>query len=122
MADEQQLSDKQQSALMRVMKALTTGPAQVLFYGSALAAIAPLGVDVIGLNCATGPEEMDEHLRYLARHSPVPVSAIPNAGLPEVVDGEMHYYAMEYVQGQTLAALLQEKRRLPWPEVIDIAV
>jgi 5-methyltetrahydrofolate--homocysteine methyltransferase len=59
--------------------------------GAALAAIAPLRVDVIGLNCATGPEEMDEHLRYLARHSPVPVAAIPNAGLPAVVDGEMRY-------------------------------
>ncbi len=59
--------------------------------GAALAAIEPLRVDVIGLNCATGPEEMEEHLRYLARHSRVPVAAIPNAGLPEVVDGEMHY-------------------------------
>ncbi len=59
--------------------------------GAALAAIEPLRVDVIGLNCATGPEEMEEHLRYLVRHSRVPVAAIPNAGLPEVVDGEMHY-------------------------------
>ncbi|MCP4966616.1 MAG: methionine synthase [bacterium] len=59
--------------------------------GAALAAIEPLRVDVIGLNCATGPEEMSEHIRYLARHSRVPISAIPNAGLPEVVDGEMHY-------------------------------
>ncbi|MDJ0664226.1 MAG: methionine synthase [Acidimicrobiia bacterium] len=58
---------------------------------AALAAIEPLRVDVIGLNCATGPEEMEEHLRYLARHSRVPVAAIPNAGLPEVVDGKMHY-------------------------------
>ncbi len=59
--------------------------------GAALAAIEPLRVDVIGLNCATGPEEMEEHMRYLVRHSPVPVAAIPNAGLPEVVDGDMHY-------------------------------
>lgn len=59
--------------------------------GAALAAIEPLRVDVIGLNCATGPDEMDEHLRYLARHSRVPISAIPNAGLPEVRDGDMHY-------------------------------
>jgi 5-methyltetrahydrofolate--homocysteine methyltransferase len=58
---------------------------------AALAAIEPLRVDVIGLNCATGPEEMEEHLRYLARHSRVPVAAIPNAGLPEVVDGKMYY-------------------------------
>jgi 5-methyltetrahydrofolate--homocysteine methyltransferase len=59
--------------------------------GAALAAIEPLRVDIVGLNCATGPDEMDEHLRYLSRHSKVPVSAIPNAGLPEVVEGEMHY-------------------------------
>ncbi|MEX0666763.1 MAG: dihydropteroate synthase, partial [Acidimicrobiia bacterium] len=43
------------------------------------------------LNCATGPEDMHEHLRYLARHSRMPIAAIPNAGLPQVVDGEMSY-------------------------------
>jgi 5-methyltetrahydrofolate--homocysteine methyltransferase len=59
--------------------------------GAALAAIEPLGVDVLGLNCATGPDEMNEHLRYLARHSRVPIAAIPNAGLPQVVDGTMSY-------------------------------
>ncbi|MFP3914439.1 MAG: homocysteine S-methyltransferase family protein, partial [Actinomycetota bacterium] len=59
--------------------------------GAALAAIDPLKVDVIGLNCATGPEEMHEHLRYLSRHSRMPISALPNAGLPQVVDGEMEY-------------------------------
>jgi 5-methyltetrahydrofolate--homocysteine methyltransferase len=50
--------------------------------GAALAALEPLGADVIGLNCATGPAEMSEHLRYLAGHSPVPLSCMPNAGLP----------------------------------------
>ncbi|MFZ2511605.1 MAG: methionine synthase [Gordonia sp. (in: high G+C Gram-positive bacteria)] len=50
--------------------------------GAALAAIEPLGVDVIGLNCATGPSEMSEHLRYLSKHSRLPVSVMPNAGLP----------------------------------------
>ena len=50
--------------------------------GAALAAIEPLGVDVIGLNCATGPSEMSEHLRYLSKHARVPVSVMPNAGLP----------------------------------------
>ncbi len=59
--------------------------------GAALAAIAPLKPAVIGLNCATGPVEMYEPLRHLSQHSPVPVSAIPNAGLPSVVDGAMHY-------------------------------
>ncbi|MFT4042974.1 MAG: methionine synthase [Gordonia sp. (in: high G+C Gram-positive bacteria)] len=50
--------------------------------GAALAAIEPLGVDLIGLNCATGPAEMSEHLRYLSRHARIPVSVMPNAGLP----------------------------------------
>ncbi|MCB1247697.1 MAG: dihydropteroate synthase, partial [Acidimicrobiia bacterium] len=59
--------------------------------GAALAALESLGPDVIGLNCATGPEEMFEPVRYLTRQSTVPVSAIPNAGLPHVEDGEMVY-------------------------------
>ncbi|MXP22160.1 methionine synthase [Gordonia sp. HNM0687] len=50
--------------------------------GAALAAIEPLGVDIIGLNCATGPAEMSEHLRYLSQHARIPVSVMPNAGLP----------------------------------------
>jgi len=47
--------------------------------------------DVLGINCATGPAEMQEHLRYLSQHSPVPISVLPNAGLPSVVDGRTHY-------------------------------
>lgn len=50
--------------------------------GAALTAIEPLGVDMIGLNCATGPAEMSEHLRHLSRHAQLPVSVMPNAGLP----------------------------------------
>ncbi|MGH3321014.1 MAG: methionine synthase [Streptosporangiaceae bacterium] len=52
--------------------------------GVALTALEPLGVDVIGLNCATGPAEMSEHLRYLAKHARLPLSCLPNAGLPEI--------------------------------------
>ena len=50
--------------------------------GAALTALEPLGIDMIGLNCATGPAEMSEHLRYLSQHSTIPVSVMPNAGLP----------------------------------------
>ncbi|MFF3568856.1 methionine synthase [Nocardia jiangxiensis] len=50
--------------------------------GAALTAIEPLGVDMIGLNCATGPTEMSEHLRHLSKHAKLPVSVMPNAGLP----------------------------------------
>jgi 5-methyltetrahydrofolate--homocysteine methyltransferase len=50
--------------------------------GAALTALEPLGIDVIGMNCATGPAEMGEHLRYLSQHATVPLSVMPNAGLP----------------------------------------
>ena len=52
--------------------------------GAALTALEPLGIDMIGLNCATGPAEMSEHLRYLAGHARLPLSCMPNAGLPEL--------------------------------------
>ncbi|MDH5371859.1 MAG: methionine synthase [Acidimicrobiia bacterium] len=59
--------------------------------GAALAAIDPLHPDVFGLNCATGPTEMTEHIRYLSERARMPIAVIPNAGLPEVLDGAMCY-------------------------------
>ncbi|MHB1986790.1 MAG: methionine synthase [Acidimicrobiales bacterium] len=59
--------------------------------GAALTALEAMGPDVIGMNCATGPVEMYESLHYLADHSRLPISALPNAGLPSLVDGKMHY-------------------------------
>ncbi|HXO49448.1 MAG TPA: homocysteine S-methyltransferase family protein, partial [Mycobacterium sp.] len=59
--------------------------------GAALTAVEPLGVDMIGLNCATGPAEMSEHLRYLAAHARIPISCEPNAGLPVLASGGAHY-------------------------------
>jgi len=59
--------------------------------GAALAALDAMRPDVVGINCATGPAEMSEHLRYLGQHSRVPISCLPNAGMPSVVDGQMHY-------------------------------
>jgi 5-methyltetrahydrofolate--homocysteine methyltransferase len=58
---------------------------------AALASLGALRPDVFGLNCATGPAEMHEHLRHLSGNSPVPISCLPNMGLPSVVDGKMHY-------------------------------
>ncbi|MCL1598975.1 MAG: dihydropteroate synthase, partial [Actinomycetia bacterium] len=58
---------------------------------AAVATLESLGADVIGINCATGPVEMYEPVRYLTQNATVPISIIPNAGLPSVVDGEMHY-------------------------------
>jgi 5-methyltetrahydrofolate--homocysteine methyltransferase len=48
-------------------------------------------VQVIGLNCATGPQEMSEHVRHLSAHCTRRISVLPNAGLPQVVDGQPHY-------------------------------
>ena len=59
--------------------------------GAALTALEPLGIDLIGLNCATGPGEMSEHLRYLAGHAAVPLSCMPNAGLPVLTADGAHY-------------------------------
>ncbi|MBA3801694.1 MAG: methionine synthase [Acidimicrobiia bacterium] len=59
--------------------------------GAALATIGAMKPDVLGINCATGPAEMQEHLRYLSQHSPLPISVLPNAGLPSIVDGRTHY-------------------------------
>src|SRR5829696_5875208 len=59
--------------------------------GAALTALEAMRPDVIGMNCATGPPEMTEHLRYLAQHARTFLSALPNAGLPSIVDGHTHY-------------------------------
>jgi 5-methyltetrahydrofolate--homocysteine methyltransferase len=58
---------------------------------AALTVLDAMQVDVVGLNCATGPVEMGEPLRHLSAASRVPIACVPNAGLPSVVDGEMHY-------------------------------
>lgn len=59
--------------------------------GAALTSLSSLGVDVIGMNCATGPAEMSEHLRQLSKYSRIPISCMPNAGLPILQDGGAHY-------------------------------
>src|SRR3989440_9379900 len=59
--------------------------------GAALTALEAMRPDVIGLNCATGPTEMTEHLRYLSQRARTFISCLPNAGLPSVVEGRTHY-------------------------------
>jgi len=58
---------------------------------AAVAALDPLAIDVLGINCATGPADMREHVRTLSRASRLPISILPNAGLPELVDGRTVY-------------------------------
>jgi 5-methyltetrahydrofolate--homocysteine methyltransferase len=58
---------------------------------AALTALEPYDIAAIGLNCATGPKEMSEHIRYLCQNSPKPVFIMPNAGIPENIGGRAHY-------------------------------
>ncbi|HEV3315468.1 MAG TPA: methionine synthase [Candidatus Angelobacter sp.] len=59
--------------------------------GAAETAIEPFDCEIIGLNCATGPKEMNDAVRYLAHNAPKQISVLPNAGLPENVGGHAHY-------------------------------
>ena len=70
--------------------------------GAALTTLEALGIQAIGLNCATGPTEMSEHLRYLSKFSELPLVVMPNAGLP-ILSGNGAYYpltAEELAQAQ----------------------
>jgi 5-methyltetrahydrofolate--homocysteine methyltransferase len=58
---------------------------------AALTALEPFPIDIVGMNCGTGPKHMTESIRYLCENAPMPVSVLPNAGLPEVKEGAMHY-------------------------------
>jgi 5-methyltetrahydrofolate--homocysteine methyltransferase len=75
---------------------------------AALATLLPLHPDFVGLNCATGPRAMRDHVRTLCRYSPVPVSVIPNAGMPKNVDGEMVYDLSPEVFAETLGGYVRE--------------
>ena len=59
--------------------------------GAALTALEPLGIDLIGLNCATGPAEMSEHLRHLSRQASIGIACMPNAGLPQLTADGARY-------------------------------
>lgn len=74
--------------------------------GAALCALEPLGVDILGLNCATGPTEMREYLRYLSRNSKMGVSAMPNAGLPQLTSQGAVYDLTPDQLAKALANLL----------------
>lgn len=75
---------------------------------SALTTIEALGVDVIGLNCSTGPEHMREPITYLTSHTRLPVSCIPNAGLPLNVNGMAVYPLEPEPMAKTLTDFVRE--------------
>ena len=78
-----------------IMVQVTVETTGTMLVGADIAAAATivqaLDVASIGLNCATGPQEMAEHVRWLGQNWPGLISLLPNAGLPELVDGKAHY-------------------------------
>ena len=76
--------------------------------GAALTALEPLGIDLIGLNCATGPAEMSEHLRTLSKHARIPLSVMPNAGLPTLGPHGAEYPLSPDELAEALAGFVRE--------------
>ncbi len=78
-----------------LMVSVTMESMGTMLVGSEISAVltilAPYPIDILGLNCATGPDLMKPHIKHLSEHSPFIVSCIPNAGLPENVGGQAHY-------------------------------
>lgn len=78
-----------------IMVSVTMETTGTMLVGSDISAVLtilqPYPIDILGLNCATGPDRMAEHIRYLSAHCPFVISCIPNAGLPENVGGHAHY-------------------------------
>jgi 5-methyltetrahydrofolate--homocysteine methyltransferase len=75
---------------------------------AALTAIEPFDVDVIGMNCATGPKEMSDHVRVLSASSPKPIFVMPNAGLPENIGGKAHYHLSPHELVQYLSHFVND--------------
>src|SRR5436190_2002557 len=73
---------------------------------AALTTLESLPIDIVGLNCSTGPDYMREPMRYLCENSRLPVSCIPNAGLPLNVNGQDFYPMEPEPMGQELAAFV----------------
>ena len=78
-----------------IMVSLTMEDFGTMLVGTEIAAaltiLEPFPIDILGLNCATGPDLMKPHIKYLSEHSPFVISCIPNAGLPENIGGQAHY-------------------------------
>jgi 5-methyltetrahydrofolate--homocysteine methyltransferase len=78
-----------------IMVSVTMETTGTMLVGSDISAVVsilePYPIDILGLNCATGPDLMKDHIRYLSETSPFVISCIPNAGLPENVGGQAHY-------------------------------
>ncbi|KGG15282.1 MULTISPECIES: methionine synthase [unclassified Prochlorococcus] len=78
-----------------IMVSVTMETTGTMLLGTEISAVVnilePFPIDILGINCATGPQEMKTHIEYLSRNSPFEISCIPNAGLPENISGKAHY-------------------------------
>lgn len=75
---------------------------------SSFCALEPYEINVIGINCATGPLEMSDHIRYLCETSTLPVSCMPNAGMPENIGGKSHYHLSAEDFSKTLSHFVND--------------
>ena len=95
-----------------VMASVTVEPGGTLLIGSDIAAVCaalePFPLFSLGLNCATGPEDMESHLRYLSENWPVRISCAPNAGLPEIVGSHTVYDLAPADFARTLKRFVQD--------------
>lgn len=88
-------SFRTKSVEIPIMVSVTMETTGTMLIGTEISAVVsilePYDIDILGLNCATGPEQMKDHIKHLSEHSPFIVSCIPNAGLPENIGGKAHY-------------------------------
>lgn len=96
-----------------VMVSVTIERTGTMLVGTDIAAVAatfePYPLFALGLNCATGPEDMHSHIRYLSRNFPGRISCVPNQGLPEVVQGKTVYPLSPEVYAERMAAFVQNE-------------
>lgn len=87
---------KKKNLYIPVMAQVTIETTGTMLVGMDIAtvvnALQPYDIDVLGMNCATGPKEMASHIRHLSHNSPFYISCLPNAGIPENVGGKAHYH------------------------------
>lgn len=103
---------KKHNVTLPLMVQVTVETTGTLLVGSDIAAAATvieaLGVDVMGLNCATGPQEMADHVRWLSQNWPRRISVLPNAGLPEMHQGHVHFPLTPEEMARWLERFLKE--------------
>lgn len=106
------IARKQAGIDIPIITQVTVETTGTLLVGTDIAAAATviqaLDVPIMGLNCATGPREMAEHVRWLAEHWPGMISVLPNAGLPELVDGQTRYPLQAGEMAQWLERFVEE--------------